>query len=263
VIRTLWAAVMSTLFTIYHGTVILFHARTNSKHRDRICRDEPRTWAQHLCWAAGVEVVIEGAENLPPGQASVLVANHTGWFDVLSIAAYLPREYRFVAKKELAKIPFFGGSWVACGHIALDRADLPKAISTLENAAGQVREDRPTVIMFPEGTRSATGELLPFKKGAFVLAIQLGAPVIPAAIIGSREVMKKGSWMIRSGVIRIRIGAPIPVEGLVHGDRDALSNSARAAVSSLQAEGPLSGPWLPVIGKGQGRPASPPSATDG
>jgi 1-acyl-sn-glycerol-3-phosphate acyltransferase len=97
--------------------------------------------------------------------------------------------------------------------------------------------------MFAEGTRSPTGELRPFKKGPFVLAIETGVPIVPAAIIGSREVMGKHSLRVRPGPVRVRIGAPIPVQGLTNEDRDALSEVAHDAVAQLKADAPVNGPW--------------------
>jgi 1-acyl-sn-glycerol-3-phosphate acyltransferase len=164
----------------------------------------------------------------------VLVANHVSWFDVLALASSLPGPFRFVGKKELTKVPIFGRAWQASGHISIDRHDRASALQSLAVARRRLEEDRPTVILFPEGTRSPTGELRAFKKGAFVLAIQTGVEVVPAAILGSREVMAKGSWTIHTGrTIRVRLGAPIPVDGLTVDDRDALTGRARAQVLEL------------------------------
>jgi 1-acyl-sn-glycerol-3-phosphate acyltransferase len=98
-----------------------------------------------------------------------------------------------------------------------------------------LEEERPTVIMFPEGTRSATGELQPFKKGAFVLAIQTGADVVPTAILGSRAVMRKNSLLIHAGTVTIRFGTPIPVATLTMDQRDELMHETRDALARLLA----------------------------
>jgi 1-acyl-sn-glycerol-3-phosphate acyltransferase len=243
VIRTLWVALVSLVFTFWYGIPILVRARFGGKGLTAPCRTNPRRWAHRIIHAAGVDVTFEGAEHLVPGEGCVLVANHQSWFDVLVLTAYLPVDYRFVAKKELLGIPIFGPAWKACGHISIDRADLPAAIATLHKAGEAMHEDRPALIMFPEGTRSASGELRAFKKGAFVLAIQVGMPVVPAAILGVREVMPKGSWRIRSGSVRVRVGAPIAVEGLTHRDRDALTRLAHGAVARLKEGAPVAGPW--------------------
>ena len=180
-----------------------------------------------------MKVEFENPEAIDPERSQVLVANHTSWFDVLALAAHIPGSYRFVAKKELEKIPFFGPAWLACGHISIDRSDRKAAIRSLAEAREKLERDHPTIILFPEGTRSRTGELLPFKKGAFVLALQTGVEVVPAAIMGSRDVMKKGSFLVYPGTVRIRFGEPIAVEGLEMEDRDALTGRARDAVQGL------------------------------
>ena len=261
-IHTFKVAVLAFLYTVRHGIPIMWRARRRSSHLVETCRYHPRTWARRILRAAGVEVVVEGAEHIDADAPRILVANHQSWFDVFALTAYLPGDYRFVAKKELEGIPIFGPAWQACGHISIDRGDLQKAIGALEKAAEVVRRERPTLIMFPEGTRSSTGEIGPFKKGAFVLALQLDAPLLPTAILGTREVMAKGDWRIRPGRVRIRIGAPIPVGGPDGGDRDVLARTARSAVGRLLAGAPLDGPWetpprLTSASEDEGGPAPP------
>ena len=225
--------------TVWYGIRIVWGARKGGEKARCTCENLPRAWARSLLWAAGVKVRFENPEVIDPDRPQILVANHVSWFDVLALAAFCPGPYRFVAKEELKKVPFFGPAWVACGHVAIDRHDRKKAIESLALARKRIEEDRPTVILFPEGTRSADGRLRPFKKGAFVLAIQTGVEVVPAAILGTRDIMKKGSWMIRSGTVTIRFGAPIPVEGSSLDDRNELTERAREAVASLLLPGSL------------------------
>jgi len=245
--HSLRAGLAALVYTLWYGIPILVRSATGSKRLGPTCRSTPRRWATRLLRAARVEVEIEGAENLSSDGPHILVANHQSWIDVLALAAHLPVDYRFVAKKELERIPVFGPAWQACGHVSIDRGDLQSAIASLEKAGEMVRRERPTLIMFPEGTRSPTGEVRAFKKGAFVLAIQIGAPIVPAAILGTREIMPKGQWRIRPGRVRVRIGAPISVEGLGHGDRDTLSLTSHRAVLRLREGAPLEGPWEAVL----------------
>ncbi len=179
--------------------------------------------------------MLENEGVIDPERAQILVVNHQSWFDVLALATHLPGGYRFVAKKEIEKAPLFGPSIRRCGHIFIDREDRAKALESLARAKEILEKERPTIIMFPEGTRSATGELQRFKKGAFVLGIQTGVEIVPAAITGSREVMHKGSLLIRPGTVTIRFGDPIPVEGLEMQDRDELTRRAHGAVAGLLA----------------------------
>lgn len=232
--RTLWAYLVAAASTVYHAARILIPAALRSSNFPTIAKEQPRNWARSLLWAAGVKVEVEGLEHLPPGEPAILVANHESWFDVFALVVHLPVDYRFVGKIELTRIPFFGPSWLATGHIAIDRSDRTKAIESLREAGESLRRDGAVVVMFPEGTRSEDGELLPFKKGAFVLALQTGVPIVPAGVSGSRKIMPKGSWRIRPGTIVIRIGPPIPVEGRGEGARDALLEQARVEVERLR-----------------------------
>ena len=177
---------------------------------------------------------MEGLEHLDPPRPAVLVANHESWFDVFALAGHLPVDYRFVGKKELTRVPFFGPAWVACGNIPIDRSDRRAAIASLKSAGETMRRDNALLVMFPEGTRSSDGVLLPFKKGAFVLALELGVPVIPVGVSGGRERMPKGAFLVRPGRMTVRIGPPLEVEGWTPADRDRLIALARAEVQRLQ-----------------------------
>lgn len=187
--------------------------------------------------SAGITVRIEGAEHLSRNEGRIIASNHESWFDVFALAAYLPCDYRFVAKKELRRIPIFGASWVACGHISIDRSNHESAVESLNDVATQIGEQRFAMVMFPEGTRSHDGLLGPFKRGAFVLAIQAGVPVVPVAVLGSRHIMPKGSFRIRKGEIVVKIGKPISVEGLEHKDRGWLQERVRDEIVGLRGGG--------------------------
>jgi 1-acyl-sn-glycerol-3-phosphate acyltransferase len=236
-IRMIVMFVMVAPVTLWWVARIAWGARPNAPDPSRVEDEYPRRWAAALMKCAGVKVVIENAEVLDPNRPQVLVANHTSWFDVLALAAFLPGRYCFVAKKEVRKTPFLGYTIERCGHIFIDRSDHQRALRSLEEARVKLEKENPTVIMFPEGTRSASGELQRFKKGAFVLAIQTGADVVPAAISGSRAVMRKNSFLIHAGTIVIRLGTPIPVGGLTMADRDALMAATRESLTGMLEAG--------------------------
>jgi len=234
VIGFLRVALVAVPATVWYGGRILWAALWKSDALPCRCDQLPRKWARVILKVAGTRVEVENPERVDPDRAQILVANHASYFDVLALLGYVPGKYRFVAKKELADVPIFGPAWRACGHISIDRQNVESAIRSLELARRRLEEERPTVVMFPEGTRSPTGELRSFKKGAFVLAIQTGAEVVPAALLGTREIMRKGSWRIRTGrTIRVRFGEPLSVRGLTMEDRDALTRRAHDAVAEL------------------------------
>jgi 1-acyl-sn-glycerol-3-phosphate acyltransferase len=211
VIRLLAVLLVIAPLTLWHAARILWAMAWKSPRLPCVCENVPRAWSGFLLRLTGVRVVLENEEAIDPDRPQILVANHQSWFDVLALAAYLPGAYRFVAKKEIEKAPLFGPSIRRCGHIFIDREDRAKALETLARVRDTLEKERPTIIMFPEGTRSATGELLRFKKGAFVLGIQTGTEIVPAAIVGSRDIMPKGSLLIRPGTITVRFGQPISV----------------------------------------------------
>jgi 1-acyl-sn-glycerol-3-phosphate acyltransferase len=221
--------------TVWHAGRAVWAAYRKADDLLCVCDSAPRRWARFLLACAGTEVVLENAEVIDPDRPQILVANHVSWFDVLALAAALPGRYLFVAKRELEKIPLFSHAARSCGHIFIDRRDRSSAVESLETARERLDEENPTIIMFPEGTRSPTGALQPFKKGAFVLAIQTGVDIVPAAISGSRDVMRKHSLLIRPGTIRVRFGDPIDVAGLDLDDRNELTARAHGAVAALQA----------------------------
>lgn len=232
-IRTVWVMVAGFFLTLFYGSwaVLASYFRPEGFHC--LCERLGRNWSRSILRVSGVRVRVEGSERLTRDCPQILVSNHQSWFDVFALAGHLPIRYRFVAKEELGRIPIFGRAWKGCGHISIDRGDRSAAISSLERASERIREQGMTIILFAEGTRSPTGELLPFKKGAFVLAIQTQEPILPVAITGSRAVMPKGGWRVRPGEICVRIGDPIPVKGLTMRDRDALLRTTRERIQGL------------------------------
>jgi len=192
-----------------------------------------RTWSKWVLRVAGVRLRVEGIEHAAVGQPRIYVSNHQSWFDVFALAAGLPGHYRFVAKKELGRIPIFGRAWQAAGHISVDRGDRESARRSLEEAGKLIRSDRSGVILFVEGTRSRTGELQPFKKGAFMLALHTGVDIVPVAVCGSRRVLPKGGWIVRPGTITVRIGESIRTADYGFEKRDGLMKRARAEIERL------------------------------
>lgn len=235
-IRLILVLIVIIPATIWYGIWMIWSVMAKRPNAACVCDQAPRRWTSLLLRCSGVDVVLENAEAIDPDRPQILVANHTSWYDVLVLAAHLPGGFVFVAKKEIERVPLFGSALRVCGHVFINRRDRSSAVETMRIVRQTLEETRPTVIMFPEGTRSATGELQAFKKGAFVLAIQTGVEIVPTAILGSREVMRKGSLIIHPGTIRLRFGDPIPVDDVGLDRRDELTNEAREALMALQAQ---------------------------
>lgn len=183
--------------------------------------------ARTLTWMLGVEVHLRGLEHLRDGGPFVFTPNHQSHLDILVLLGFLPGRTRFAAKQELWKHPVVGAVLDTLGMVPIDRDHPEQAVAALQRAAA-VRE---SLVVFPEGTRSRTGALLPFKKGAFTLAIAAGLPVVPIVCRGTRRLMPRGSQLtVVPGEVEIVIEAPIPTAGLGFDDRDALSARVRGVI---------------------------------
>jgi 1-acyl-sn-glycerol-3-phosphate acyltransferase len=188
-----------------------------------------RHWARWIQGSCGVEVVCEGLEHVAADQPCVVMSNHQSVFDITALASTLPLPWRFVAKRELTWIPFFGWGLLAAGHVVIDRGDNERSVRSMKLAAERVRKGT-SVMIFPEGTRGTTAELRAFKSGGFHLAIQAGVPILPVSISGSRRITPPGSLRVESGQILVRYGEPIPTEGLSVDDRGRLKEQLRQAL---------------------------------
>ena len=191
------SAIICSLFDT-SGRVYAFHARL---------------WARLSLVLAGAKVYIQGTEKLPDGSA-IFMSNHQSNFDILSLLATMPRQINWIAKKELFDIPVFGPSMRRGGYIPLDRSNGRKALKSIDNAARIIRAGK-SVVMFPEGTRSRDTQLLPFKRGGFLLALKAGVPVVPITINGSGRVNPAGSTRIYRGNITITLHPPLTPETTV------------------------------------------------
>jgi 1-acyl-sn-glycerol-3-phosphate acyltransferase len=181
-------------------------------------------WARRLLEVTDLPVEVRGLERIPA--ACVYAVNHASFVDIWVLVARLPGSVRFVAKRELYRIPIFGWALRATGQIPMDRRDREAAARSYQSAAEVVRGGR-SVIVFVEGTRSRTGHLGEFKKGAFVLAIEAGVPLVPLYLSGTRAAMPRGSLWLRRRPVTLVAGEPVPTAGLTYDDRGALLTRVR------------------------------------
>lgn len=168
-----------------------------------------RVWGWGVLKVAGVKVEIRGLKNLERGESYAFVANHASLLDIPAVVATLPFQLRFLAKKELFKIPLFGQAILAAGHIRIDRQNLESAVDSLKQASVRLKKNHSSVLIFAEGTRSLNGEVGKFKKGGIILAMKMAIPIVPVSISGSRKLAPKGGKKMKSGKIIITVDRPI------------------------------------------------------
>jgi len=221
VVRYLLVA-LCTVFWGTFGLVVLPLAR-----RGDAVMFTARSWVSWMLACCGVRVEADGLENL--SEPVVIMSNHQSVFDIAALIHTLPLEWRFVAKKELLWIPFFGWALAAADQVIVNRRDREKSVRSLRRAAERVRGGI-NVIIFPEGTRRQQAGLGPFKSGGFHLAIQAGVPVIPVSVSGSSRITPKHSLRIERGTIRVHFGKAIPTAGLVVEARSELKDRVREAI---------------------------------
>ena len=177
-------------------------------------------WSYWVLKAAGVKVVVRNPERVSRTESRVYVSNHVSWFEIFALATVIDR-YRFVAKKEIQRVPLFGKAAGEVAAIYIERNNRKAAFSAYEEAAERIKGGL-NVVVFPEGTRGRTYELRPFKKGPFVLAIAAQVPIVPVITWGSKEVQAKGEIAIHSGTIELTFLEPVETKGMTYEDRDKL-----------------------------------------
>ena len=183
----------------------------------------------------GIRMRAEGMEHLQRNRAAVYAVNHTSNVEpplLFELLHDLFPRLRIVYKAELRKLPILVRAFDLGGFVPLERGNPEQSLPAIERAAEALREGN-SFLIFPEATLSPTGALLPFKKGGFIMALKAQAPVVPVAIVGARDAMRKGSPIIHPVTITVRLGAPIETAGLGLDDRDALVARARTAVAGL------------------------------
>ena len=192
-----------------------------------------RVWVRWILATFRVRVDVAGLENVPTHAPVILMSNHQSLADIAAIVTTLPRSlrWRFVAKKELVRVPIFGQALVASGHIIIDRGDRAKAVESLHRAAERIRAGT-SVIVFPEGTRSPEGQLRLFKSGPFHLAIESQVPIVPVTVSGSQRITPKGELLVHQGRVKITYGTPIPTRGVSVAERKLLESRVRAAIAA-------------------------------
>ncbi len=189
------------------------------------------SWARVMAWVTPMRVEVEGRENIDPRQSYVLVSNHQSQYDIFVLYGWLGVDFKWVMKQELRKVLGVGVACERLGHIFIDRSNHAAAVATLEAARSKI-VDGTSVIFFPEGTRSLDGRLLRFKRGAFRMALDLGRPILPLTVTGTRDVLPANTSDLMPGSARLIIHEPISIEGVRAEDCQDLSDRVREVIAS-------------------------------
>ena len=216
--------------TIFMGTLsILASLVDGSGHtQHRLAR----IWGKMLLAVSFIRVRVEGLEKLDPKASYVFASNHASYMDIPVILSSLPHQFRFFAKKGLFNIPFLGTHLKRAGHFPVDRSNARNSLKSMSEGAHHIGERGISVLLFPEGGRSPVG-LRDFKEGAVYIAIKAGVPIVPMALIGMRERLPMHSIHIKPGRVRLRIGDPIPTNGMKLADRAELNQRLYDEVKRL------------------------------
>lgn len=205
-IRTASVIIWTVVATVVLGTITIitsfFTKNGNACHR------VAGFWGRSILWVSRVNVNVTGLANIDSQHSYLFMVNHQSLFDIPVVLGHLPHQFRWLAKAELFRIPIFGYAMRRVGYISIDRSHRRAAFKSLQEAAEKIRAGV-SVLIFPEGTRSKDGRVLPLKKGGFVLAVDSQAPVVPMIIHGAREIMEKHTFRIRPGRVTLDILPPI------------------------------------------------------
>ncbi len=233
-IHTLFAITATVLSTILFSFLAIFCSLVDrsgiSPHR------VAGIWGRSILFVSRVKVSVKNLSNIDPDRSYIYMSNHQSNFDIPVLLAYLPVQFRWLAKAELFNIPIFGYAMKRAGYISIDRSNRRSAIESLKKAAETIRSGV-SVIIFPEGTRSRDGNIRQFKKGGFVLAVDAGVPVVPVIIHGTWPIMQKDSLRIRPGNVVLEIGEPIEASNYSRRNKDDLMERVQQAICDAFEKG--------------------------
>jgi 1-acyl-sn-glycerol-3-phosphate acyltransferase len=227
-IRTLFAGIYLFFLVVLVAPVFILHAYLTGS-ADRMYRVGVGG-LRLLLRMAGARVRVVGVENIPPG-VCVFVANHTSNVDPPAVVAAIPRRVGLLAKKEVFRIPIVKSVLLLANIVPVDRKDRDAAAASVDKAVENLKSGV-SYLVYPEGTRSRDGRLLPFKKGSFVMAIEAAVPIVPISVVGAHKIMRKGKWAIHPGEILVKFGRPIDASAYAIERRADLLAVVHAAVAA-------------------------------
>lgn len=225
------------LATILYGSASLLISIFDSSGRKQAAL--AGAWSRVVLAVSGVKVKVEGLEKISATGSYIFVANHLSYMDTPVVLANIPVQLRFLAKRGLFQIPFVGWHLSRAGHVPVPRGDARAAVKIMTAAAQIIRERGVSLLIFPEGGRSMDGTLGEFKEGAAYIAIRAGVPLVPVGINGTREVLPFGSGHVRTGLVTLRIGEPVPTDHAALRERVQLTAEIRDRIARLTDQQPI------------------------
>src|SRR6185295_8277081 len=223
----LWAALWSVVWITVAMVVSVFHPEA-AMTMARV------VWSGPILWMVGARLKVEPLPDVDWTRPYLFAMNHQSTLDIPVAVSALPVNIRFVSKQSLARVPFIGWYMRRTGMVFVDRSNRVRAVESLRRAGERIRAGV-NILIFPEGTRSRNGRILPFKKGPFALALEAKVPIVPVVIEASGQVLPADAWTLYPGAVRVKVGRPIPTEGRPE-DRDALAQEVREAMIRLHRE---------------------------
>ena len=186
-------------------------------------------WARIVSKALGISCSVKGGSEIKPGTSYIVAPNHQSIADILPVLCAIPMRFRWVLKQELLRIPIFGWGLTATGAVGLDRSNSRKSVEKMQEAQNTLKGGW-SLLVYPEGTTTWDGKLLPFKKGPFIMAVRTGVPIIPVTTNGAFKILPRGARIVRPGHVTVTIGDPIPTKGLDMNDLPVLMEKTRTAI---------------------------------
>jgi 1-acyl-sn-glycerol-3-phosphate acyltransferase len=226
-------APLAALLTVLYSSAAVVAAILDRS--GRTTRGIGGAWSRALLRLARVEVAASGLQHLPRG-AAVFAANHASALDILVVFGHLPVDFRIIYKRSLSLLPLLGWAIRLGGHVPIDRRNAFRARRSLDAAARRIREGM-SVVVFPEGTRSADGSVRRFKRGSFALAIEAAVPVVPVSLVGIKSVVPEGLASVRPGRVLVVVHPAVPVAGRPPEQAEALAEEVRGIVAEGCARG--------------------------
>lgn len=237
-VRTVATGLVGLLATFVAAVAAIVVSRRHptGPQIERVIHGWSRAWLQ----AAGVDLTVVGAERVDRSRSYVVVANHGSTLDIMACFLGVPLPVRFLAKKELFRIPLLSPAMRAIGIIEVDRQARVAVHEQINQQAKELVAWGRSVVIFPEGTRARNGTLGPFKKGAFTIAVRSGLPVLPVTIQGGYEAWPPGSRLVRGGPMTVTIDAPIETEGLSVAETTGIQDRVHAIIAERLESPPQS-----------------------